>query len=88
MGTQMLSGVGRRVLGSMLICCLWVFAIPASAKAATAFGDSVCSVQSVTGGGNTIWQIKGTTSVTGLNPGNNPVEVTIKFQKKANGAAD
>lgn len=34
----------------------------------------------------TFWQIKGTTSVTGLNPGSNPVSVTIKFQKKASGA--
>jgi hypothetical protein len=36
----------------------------------------------------TTWQIKGTTSVTGLVPANASVSVTVKFQKKANGATD
>ncbi len=87
MEKQLLSGTGKRVLISLLTCYLWSFAIPASARAADpAFGTSTCYVQSVTGGGMTFWQIKGTTSVTGLNPGSNPVSVTIKFQKKASGA--
>lgn len=85
MRTQMLSRVGSRVLGSMLVCCLWVFTGAASAKADTAWGNGACSVQQVTMGETTIWQIKATTSVTGLVPGNNPVEVTVKFQKKAAG---
>lgn len=57
MGTQQLSGAGKRVLSSMLVGCLWVLAIPAGARAAPAFGNPVCSVQSVGGGGMTVWQI-------------------------------
>jgi hypothetical protein len=70
----------------MLVCLLWALAVPAGARAAAAFGDTTCAVQSVTIGATTTWQIKGTTSVTGLIPGGNGVTVTVEFQKMAKGA--
>jgi hypothetical protein len=88
MRTQLLSGAGKRVLIPCILCCLWVFAVPVGASAATAFGNASCFVQSITMNGTTTWQIKGTATVTGLVPGNNAVTVTVQFQKKANGAAN
>lgn len=60
MERQLLSGVGKRVLNSMLVCCLWVCAVPADARAAAAFSSATCSIQKVTMGGKSEWGIKGT----------------------------
>ena len=85
MGTKLLSAVGKSSLGLMLVCCLWVFAVTGSARAAGAFSNPICSVQRLNPGGVVTWQIDGKVSVSGL-PANNPFSYTIWFEKKPNGA--
>ena len=59
-----------------------ILALPTVAVAAPAIGTSVCTVQQVTiGDAAPVWQIKGTTSVTGLPAGTKSVSVTITFEK-------
>jgi hypothetical protein len=89
MKMQMLSGAGKTALSPLILCCLWAFAVPAEAGAQQ-FDDVACSIQSVTTiNGMTTWQIKGTSTVTGLiaDP-NSSVKVKILLQKKAKGAAN
>lgn len=86
MRTQLLSGVGNRVLSSVFICCLWACVVPADARAQAKFSSATCASQSVTNGKMVQWQIKGTAQVTGLNPGGASTTVTFTFQRKANGA--
>jgi len=63
-----------------------LLAHPAASNAADpAFGTATCTVQSVTMM-TTVWQIKGVTSVTNLPPGMTFATVTVKFEKRANGA--
>ena len=93
METSLLFGVGKRVLPTMILCCLGVFAVasPASAQAPPPPPPPAiqanCTVQSVTipPAGPT-WQIKGYGSVTNIPAGVTNVSITIDFQKKANGA--
>lgn len=86
MERQLLSRVEKRVLSSMLICCLWTCAVPASARAAASFSAAQCYVTKVTMGGHDEWSIRGTASVKDLVPPNASVTVTFTFQRKANGA--
>jgi hypothetical protein len=88
MGKQLLSGSERRTASLTFICCLWIFAFPAVVKAQAAFSGATCSVQKVSGGGMTTWQIRGVTSVTGLDPKNASTTVTFTFQRMAKGAKD
>jgi hypothetical protein len=85
---QLRFGNGKRMLNSMLICCLWVFAIPAAASADPMFSSPTCSVQQITQGRMVQWNIKGTVSVTGLPnpPGNQSTTAKFEFQtSKDNG---
>lgn len=91
MTSQRRSGASKHVTFPVILCCLWVFAVPADARAQQ-FDKPSCIVQSVNRQGVTTWQIKGTVDVSGLiaNPNNTTVEVKAKilFQKRAKGAAD
>jgi hypothetical protein len=90
MAMQRPSGAGKRMLSPVVLGFLWAFAVPADARAQQ-FDTSVCTVQSVTRNGATTWQIKGTSTVTGLiaDPKSTiNVKAKIVFQKKAKGAAD
>jgi len=86
MTMQRRSGAAKHVLSPAVLCCLWVFAVPADASAQK-FNNPTCTVQSVTMGGVTTWQIKGTTTVTGLIavPNSTSVHVTVQFQRKQPG---
>jgi hypothetical protein len=88
MKTQMLCGAGKAALSPVVLCCLGAFVVPTDARAQQ-ISNPVCTLQSVTKGGVTIWQIKGTASVTGLpvNPPKSTVKVTVWFQKSVNGGA-
>lgn len=87
MKRQLLSANGKRALGSMLICCLWVCAIPAAARAQAKFSNATCSFQMVNTRPAT-FQIKGTAQVTGLNPLNASTTVTFTFETRANANAN
>jgi len=76
---QLRLGKGKLVLSAMLICCLWVCAVPAAARAQAKFSSATCSVQVVKGKMVT-YQIKGTAQVTGLVPQNASATVNFKFQ--------
>lgn len=88
MPTHRLLEAGKRMLSPAVLCCLWGFAAPADAPAQR-FNNATCTVQSVTKDGTTTWQIKGTSTVTGLiaDP-NSTVKVKVLFQKKGKGDAD
>lgn len=84
---QLRFGNGKLVLNSMLICCLWVCAVPAAARAQAKFSSATCSVTKVTVGSGSSWKISGTAQVTGLNPQNASTSVTFTFQSRANANA-
>jgi hypothetical protein len=80
-------GAYLRLLRLMLACCLVLLAIPASAEAAADVTNADCSVQSVTMGKMTTWQIKGTAKISGIPAGIAVVKGEVRFMKKAKGAA-
>jgi hypothetical protein len=87
MRTQLLSGLGNRALYVTLLAFLWLFAMPASAKAqAPAYTDKTCTITSSTTGGVTTWKIKGSVTLSNL-PANRNITANFKFQKKVAGAA-
>lgn len=85
MERQLLSGNAKYVLSSMLICCLWVCAVPAAARAQAKFSSATCSVQVVKTGPMVQSQIKCTAQVTELNPTNASTTLNYTLQSSTDG---
>jgi hypothetical protein len=85
MRTQLLSGAGKRVLGTVLACSVWA-AMPAGAKAqAVAYTDKTITVSvSSTGGMMVVWKTKGSLTVSNL-PANRNIYINLKFERKTVG---
>lgn len=76
----------KRALGAVLVSCMWVCALPGDAQAQAKFGETTCNVQKINMDGKDQWQIKGATSVTGLNPQGASTTVLFTFQRMVKGS--
>lgn len=82
---QLRFGNGKRVLSVMLMCCLWVCAVPAAAKAQAKISSATCTVKNIQTPMMDQWKIYGAAQVTGLVPQNASTTASFRFQTSNDG---